>query len=726
MWSGRSTAAAQTPDYFPEYKTRATCFNFVARSNIRAEPMQNNYQSSVCPHDCPSACALEIERLDEHTIGKVRGAKENSYTLGVICSKVSRYADRVHHPQRLTQPLKRTGPKGSGVFEPISWDQALDEVADKFLQIADEYGPESIWPYYYAGTMGQLQRDGINRLRHAMGYSRQKNTICTGLAYPGWMAGTGALWGTDPREIAESDLIVIWGCNAAATQINVMTHSAIARHQRNAKLVVIDPYRTQTAEKADIHLMPRPGTDGALACAVMHVLFHEKLADLAYLHKYTDEPTAFKEHLRDKSPEWAEAITGIDAAEIRAFATLYGQTKRSFIRLGLGFSRSRNGAHNVHAVSCLPAVTGAWQYRGGGALLSTSGSFHLNKNLIEGLDRLDANTRILDMSRIGPILCGDPKDIDGGIPVKGMLIQNTNPMVVAPDSSKVHQGMSREDLFVCVHEQFMTETAKMADIVLPATCFVEHNDIYQSYGQTHLQFGPKIIQPPGECHSNHQLINSLAKRLGAEHPGFDMTEEEIIDNSLKLSGYPPLTELRDARWLDCSLPFDKAHFIDGFAWPDKKFRFRPDWSALGLNGGVIPDFPDHWPVIDQSSDKTPFRLITPPARNFLNSSFTETPKSVERERQPRAKIHTDDARRIGLVQNEMIILGNKRGEIRIAAEIIPGIAQGTIVVEGIWPGSAFPEGKGINHLTSADTPAPSGGAVFHDTAVWVKVDGSAT
>ncbi|MCG8429537.1 MAG: molybdopterin-dependent oxidoreductase, partial [Chromatiales bacterium] len=250
--------------------------------------MPENFHASACPHDCPSACSLEIERIDDYTIGKVRGARDNSYTLGTICAKVSRYAERVHHPDRLTQPLKRVGPKGSGEFTPITWNQALDEVATKFIELADQYGPESIWPYYYGGTMGQLQRDGINRLRHVMGYSRQKNTICTGLGYAGWMAGTGALWGTDPREIADSDLIVIWGCNAVATQVNVMSHTAKAKKQQNATLVVVDPYRTKTAEKADIHLMLQPGTDGALACAVMHVLFYEDLADWNYLKQYTD------------------------------------------------------------------------------------------------------------------------------------------------------------------------------------------------------------------------------------------------------------------------------------------------------------------------------------------------------------------------------------------------------------------------------------------------------
>ncbi|MCG8426222.1 MAG: molybdopterin-dependent oxidoreductase, partial [Chromatiales bacterium] len=464
----------------------------------------------------------------------------------------------------------------------------------------------------------------------------------------------------------------------------------------------------------------QPGTDGALACAVMHVLFYEDLADWNYLKQYTDKPEAFKAHLKDKTPEWAAEITGLNADEIRQFARLYGKTPKSFIRLGVGFSRSRNGSHNIHAVSCLPAVSGAWQHRGGGALLSNSGIFHTNKKLIEGLDALDKDTRALDMSRIGPVLCNDPRDIGSGPPVKGLLIQNCNPMLVAPESNRVQQGMAREDLFICVHEQFMTETAQMADIVLPATTFVEHNDVYQTYGQMHLQAGPKIIEPPGECRSNHQVINDLAKRLSAKHAGFEMSEEKILEQTLNDSGYPDFDELKQSRWIDCSLPYEKAHFLDGFAWPDKKFRFQPDWIALGDTDRQMPDFPDHWHSIDARDDDKPFRLITPPARNFLNSSFTETATSTVREKHPKAAIGRNSASELGIIDGGLITLGNELGEVLIQAEISDGIAPNTIVVEGIWPNHHFPGGIGINSLISADSPAPAGGAVFHDTAVWIK------
>ncbi|MES9902208.1 MAG: molybdopterin oxidoreductase family protein [Sedimenticola sp.] len=682
--------------------------------------MKPSYAATTCPHDCPSACSLEVELLDNKTIGKVHGARDNSYTEGVICTKVSRYAERVHHPDRLTQPLRRVGAKGEGRFIPISWDEALDEVAHNLKRVAESAGSEAVWPYYYAGTMGQLQRDGINRLRHAMGYSRQKKTICTSIAYSGWSAGVGAVWGSDPRDMAKSDLIVIWGCNAVATQINVMTKVAQAKKSRGAKLVVIDPYRTPTAKKADLHLMLKPGTDGALATAVMHLLFAEGYADREYLEKYTDLPDSLEPHLQLRTPEWASDITGVSEEEIRQFARLYGEHKRSFIRLGIGFSRSRNGAHNVHAVSCLPAITGAWQHEGGGALLGTSGLFHLDKTLIEGGDLFDPTVRELDMSRIGPILCGDPQDLSGGPAVNALFIQNCNPMAVAPDHSAVRRGFQREDLFICVHEQFMTETAAMADIVLPATTFLEHDDLYLSYGQVHLQLGCRVIEPLADCRSNHQVICDLAKRLGAEHPGFSMSAEELIDAALLQSDYPGFQALKEQRWLDCSKSEREMNFLDGFGWPDGRFRFQPDWKALGDVEGKIPPLPDYWDAIDQSSAEYPLRLITPTARSFLNTSFTDTAGAREREIGPRLLIHAADATAASVSDGEQVRVGSRQGEIKLAVKVTEGIAPGVLVVEGIWLGRDFDGGRGINTLTSADAAMPNGGAVFHDTSVWVR------
>ncbi|MDN5929002.1 MAG: molybdopterin-dependent oxidoreductase, partial [Hyphomicrobiales bacterium] len=465
---------------------------------------------SACPHDCPSTCALEVELLGGERVGRIHGAKANSYTAGVVCAKVARYADRLHHPDRLLKPLIRAGAKGEGGWKEASWEAALDLVAEKFIAAEEKYGSETVWPYFYAGTMGLVQRDGIERLRHAKRYSGFFGSICTNLAWTGWMMGTGKLAGPDPREMAKSDCVVIWGTNAVVTQVNVMTHAIRARKERGAKIVVVDIYENATMKQADMGLIVKPGTDAALACAVMHVLFREGMADRAYLEKYTDDPKGLEAHLGTRTPEWASSITGLSVTEIEAFARLVGTTKKTFFRLGYGFSRQRNGSVNMHAASCIAAVTGAWQYEGGGAFHSNSGILTLDTDLVEGKRLRDRTIRYLDHSRIGPVLVGRPDALYGGPPVTALLIQNTNPANVAPEQRLVKQGFLRDDLFACVHEQFMTDTAKLADVVLPATMFLEHDDIYKGGGNQHITLGPKLVEPPEGPRTNHFVIEELA------------------------------------------------------------------------------------------------------------------------------------------------------------------------------------------------------------------------
>lgn len=677
---------------------------------------------SVCPHDCPSACALEVERINGNRIGRIRGAASQTYTHGVVCAKVARYAERQHHPERLMQPLRRIGDKGVGraAFAPISWNQALDEVAEGLTRAAQRYGSEAVWPYYYAGTMGLVQRDGINRLRHAMRYSHEDLSICNMLADTGWLAGIGVKRGVDGREMAKADLIVIWGGNPVSTQVNVMTHITTARRERGAKLVVIDPYRTKSAEVADLHLAPLPGTDAALACAVMHVLFREGYADRDYMRRYADDPAGLEAHLASRDPAWASAITGLSQEAIVNFARLYGQTKRSYIRIGYGFSRTRNGSAQLFAVTCLPTVTGAWSYEGGGALYSNHGLVPLDRTLVEGLDVLDPSTRGLDQSRIGPILTGDRRDLGDGPPVAALFIQNTNPIVVAPESGLVRQGFSRDDLFVCVHEQFLTETAAMADIVLPATTFLEHDDFYTAGGHTYLQLSRAVLPPYAECRSNHDVVCALADRLGACHPGFAMTPLELINHTLRASGLPGVAEFPADGWLDCYPPFATAHFLDGFGHADRKFHFRADWAALGHDHARLSAFPDHVAITDDGDPARPFRLVAAPSRSFLNTSFNNTPSSIAREGRPTALIHPTAMANLGLTEGDRVRIGNEKGSVVVHARAFDGLQQRVVVVEGIWPNHAFEEGIGINLLTSADRGLPRGGAVFHDTSVWLQ------
>ncbi len=677
---------------------------------------------SICPHDCPSVCALEVERLDARRIGKVRGSRVNDYTAGVVCAKVARYAERVHHPDRLTRPLLRVGDKGQGraAYREIGWDEALDRTAEAFLAAEAQFGSETVWPYYYAGTMGWVQRDGINRLRHAKRYSRQLNTICTILAEGGWLAGVGRKAGVDAREVRASDLIVVWGGNPVSTQVNLMTHIAQARKAHGAKLVVVDPYRTPTAEQADLHLMVKPGTDGALAAAVMQVLLTEGLADRDYLARLTDWDAEVEAHILACTPAWAAAITGVPEAQILDFARLYGSTKQSYIRVGYGFSRSRNGAASVHAVTCLPSMTGAWAVEGGGALWGHGALYALDRHTIEGLDLLDPTTRVLDQSRFGAVLTGDPRDLGEGPPVTALLIQNTNPAVVCPDTTKCLEGLTRTDLFTVVHEQFMTETAAYADIVLPATTFLEHDDVYSASGHTYAQVSKKVIEPLAECRSNHEVICGLAKRLGAAHPGFEMTAWELVEDCVKPIGRGSAEEIYAAGGsLDCAEPFASHHFLDGFPQEGGRFRFKANWALLGGRHAEMPRLPGHFEAFDRSDPERPFRLVAAPARTFLNTSFTETPGSRKREGSPCLLVHPEVLARLGLAAGDLARIGNAQGEIHIAVKPFDGVQPDVVVCESVWPNASYPDGRGINVLISAEPGYPRGGAVIHDTAIWI-------
>ncbi|MEQ1716419.1 MAG: molybdopterin-dependent oxidoreductase [Hyphomicrobium sp.] len=681
---------------------------------------------TVCPHDCPSTCALDVELLGPGRIGRVRGSKDHSYTDGVICAKVARYAERIHHPDRLMHPLRRKGAKGSKAFERISWDDALGITAEAMLNAEAQFGAEAVWPYFFAGTMGLVMRDGINRLRHAKKYSQMYSSICTTLAWSGFIAGTGRLAGPDPREMAKSDLVVIWGTNAVNTQVNVMTHAVTARRDRGAKIVVIDIYRNATMEQADLALCLRPGSDGALAAAVMHILFRDGHANWPYMEQYTDCPRELEAHLKSKTPEWASAITGLSVGEIESFAGLVGTTPKTYFRLGYGFSRQRNGASNMHAATCIASVTGAWLHEGGGAFHNNGAIFHWDKTLIEGTDLCDDRVRMLDMSRIGPILTGDPRDLGGGPPVMALFIQNMNPVQVAPEQRKVKAGFLREDLFVCTHEQFMTATAELSDIVLPATMFLEHDDLYQGGGHSSIMLGPKLLEPPGECRSNHEVISALAERVDAGHPGFSMSANAIIDETLRSSGWGTLEDLARNKWIDCQPDFATAHFLDGFGYGDGKFRFKPDWPNVPVgrkhDWGLahhVPGLPDHWDVNEKADAAHPFKLATSPARNYLNSSFNETPTSRQREGRPRAKINPADMTKLGIADGAKIRMGNERGEITLHAEAFEGVLPGVVIVESIPPNSQFEGDEGINTLTSAEQAAPFGGAAFHDNHCWI-------
>ena len=677
---------------------------------------------SACPHDCPSACSLEVPVLANGRVGRITGARDNSYTLGVICAKVARYRERIEHPDRLLHPLRRKGLKGAGEFRQIDWDDALDEIAERFTRITQRSGSEAIWPYHSGGNMGVLQRYGLDRLRNTMRYSRQQTTICVTPAESGWLAGVGKLMGSDPREMANADLIVVWGANPVSTQVNVMTHVARARKTRGAKLAVVDVYRTPTIEQADRALVLRPGTDAALALAVMNVLLSEGMADRGYLTRFTDFDTEVEQHIRTRTPQWAAQITGLGAEEIVEFARLYGRTKKSFIRAGFGFTRTRNGPSAMHAVSCLPAMTGAWVERGGGAFFLTydRAFWGLDTTLLHGLDVLDTSVRILDQSRIGAVLVGEPDALCGGPPVEAMLIQNANSATVAPDTSKVLRGLGRDDVFLAVQEQFMTPTARFADILLPATMFVEHDDLYYGLGHTHLTYGPKLVEPRGQARSNSFLVRELGRRLGSRHRSFMMTDAELLDDALRRGGLSPLAEVAKIGWIDRAQPFERAHCLEGFPQADGKFHFKPDWKRIGPAHARMPAIVDWSQDYEQSDAEHPYKLVCPPARNFLNSTFSETPTSVAKEGGPVVRMHPDAAHKLGIRAGMRVRIGNRRGSVVLRTALDAGQHKATLIVEGIWPASAFEEKQAINTLIGDDPVPPNGGVAFHDTAVWAQ------
>lgn len=687
---------------------------------------------SACPHDCPSTCALEVHFYPHGDVRRLNGAKDNAYTAGVICAKVARYPERLYHPDRLLKPLRRTGKKGEGRFEEISWDAALDLIAEKFLAAEAEFGAESVWPYHYAGTMGMVQRDSIHRLRHTKGYSRQFDSFCTNMAWTGYVAGTGKLAGPDPREMAVSDQIVIWGTNPVATQVNVMTHAIAARKKRGARIIVVDVYETETMKQADIGIILKPGTDAALACAVMHVLFRDGHADRDYLETYTDCPAELEAHLKTKTPEWAASITGLDVSRIEELAQLIGSVKKTYFRLGYGFTRSRNGAVGMHAASSIAAVTGCWKEEGGGAFHNNGAIYQLNKEMIEAGSLKDPAVRALDQSLVGRILTGDEAALLGGPPVKAMLIQNTNPVSVAPEQDLIKQGFAREDLFTVVHEHFMTETAQMADIVLPATQFLEHDDLYKGGGHQYLMLGPKAVEPPEGPRENIFVINEIARRVDSKsHPGFDMSARDHIDWLLRNSNYGTLADLEAGKWIDLQPDFETAHYLNGFGHADGKFHFKADWGRSSApnkpEDGTIfgpwqtmPELPDQWDSIELADEQHPFRLVTSPARSFLNSTFNETDSSKKKEGRPEVWLRPEEAERFGIEDGAKVKMGNRRGVVTLHARCVATVAPGTLISEGIWPNDAFEDGRGINTLTGADPVAPYGGAAFHDTAVWVR------
>lgn len=675
---------------------------------------------SVCPHDCPSQCALQVT-VEDSRITDVVGDPAHPFTQGVICGKVHDYAERVYGNTRVSTPLRRIGLKGEGRFEPIDWDEALDEIAHRWRRIIAQWGAEALLPFSYGGTLGLVQNRAGHPLFHALGASRLERTICVSTAYAGWQATLGAVIGSDAEQMVDSDLIVLWGINASHTHINVMTLVKRAR-RRGAFVICIDPYRTATARQADWHLMPRPGTDGALALGVMHVLIGEGRVDHEYVQRATLGFTALAHHVKQYDPERVARITGVAAEDVVALARRYGATRAAFIRVGIGLSRHDNGGMTCRTIACLPALTGAYADPAGGALLSSGGAFGLRSAALERADLMpEPAPRSINMIQLGRALT----DPDLRPPVKALYVYNANPATIVPNQELVLQGLRREDLFTVVHEQHLTDTTDYADLVLPATTSMEHTDCYRSYGHLHLQLARPVIPPEGQARSNWAVTRDLARVMGLRDPHFAKSEDDLIREALdsgdaSVAGIT-LERLEAERSVRLQVGRPYLPFANGAPTPSGKVEFLSE--TLAHEG--LPALPTYVPLVEGPEhaalvERYPLQCIVPPNRFFLNSSFSQSERMRRRQRGPAVLLHPADAATRGVRGGDAVLVRSARGEARFTAELTEDTRAGVVVVEGIWWSKHQPGGRGVNALTDDRTTDMGGGPALHSNLVQVE------
>jgi anaerobic selenocysteine-containing dehydrogenase len=675
---------------------------------------------SVCPHDCPSACSLLV-RVQGERLAEVTGDPAQPFTQGVICGKVRAYAERLHSPLRVLTPLRRAGAKGSGCFARITWDEAVREIAARWRAIIAESGAEAILPFSYAGTMGQVQYYAGHPLFHALGASLLDRTICVSTAYAGWSATVGAVTGNDSEQMVGADLVVLWGINAAYSSVNVMTLVKQAR-ARGARVVVVDPYRTPTAREADEHLMVRPGTDAALALAVMHVLIAEGRIDRAYVARATLGFDRLAAHVRAYAPSAVADIVGIPADRIAEFARAYGAGPRTFIRIGIGLSRHENGGMTCRTLACLPALTGAYADPHGGALLSSGGAFDFGLGVLQRPDLLRApRPRIINMIQLGRALTDPALDP----PLRALYVYNSNPAAVCPDQSRVMRGLARDDLFTVVHEQVMTDTARHADIVLPATMAMEHLDLYSSYGHLYVQLGQPVLAPPGEARTNWAAFGALSRALGVAVDHYARTEAQLIEAVLARGGPATrgitLERLRADGFVRLNVPRPYRPFAEGAPTPSGKVELYSERMARA----GFPPLPTYVPLGEGPADAAltaayPLQCIVPPNRFFLNSSFSQSERLRRRQQAPAILVAPGDAAARGIADGDDVRVRGLRGAARFRARVSDDTRLGVVVVEGLWWHRFQPGGWNANALTSDRVADMGGGPALHSNLVEIE------
>lgn len=666
---------------------------------------------SVCPFDCPDTCSLHV-KLTAGRIVSVDGDPGHPVTRGAICNKVRHLDERVYHPDRLTTPMRRTGPKGAMAFEPIGWDEAYAELTDKLRRTVAEYGAQAILPYSFYGNMGILNSEGMDRrFFHRLGASRLDRTICNaaGAAGYGYTMGAGA--GIDPEDTVHSRFVFVWGCNIVSTNMHQAIYLQEAR-KRGARVVHIDVHRNRTSQLADEFVPIVPGTDTALALGMMHVLIRDKLTNDDFIARYTKGFAELAAEAALYTPERTARLTGVPAETVEALARAYGEASPSFIRIGNGLQHHDNGGMAVRTIACLPALTGQWGLRGGGALKGNGAYASFNSFRLERPDLLpDPGVRTINMNRLGEAL------LDDGDPVRLLFVYNCNPAIVAPDQNRVRAGLAREDLYTVVHELFLTDTCLYADLMLPATSHFENEDLFGSYWHLYVQHHQPVIPPVGMCKSNFTLFKELGLRMGFEPELFDIDEAQMIRDALTDAG--PYLEgityerLKAEGWMKLSVPRGSM-FPGRIPTPSGRIEL---YSEAMLAAGLSP-VPAYAPLLEP--EDLPFLFVSGPNHSYLNSTFANQDRMKRLEKSPRVDMNPVDAAVRGLRTGDTVRLRNARGECRIGLRVTDAVLPGVLVTQGLWWEHGNKGAQAVNALTSQRLSDMGGGATFFSTRVDVE------
>ena len=668
---------------------------------------------TACPHDCPDTCAMLVT-VEGGVATRIQGDPSMPFTDGTLCTKVAYYLERTYSPDRLRFPLKRMGRKGEGRFKRITWDEALDEIAMRLKAIAAD-DPQSILPCSYAGTMGMVQYSSMDRrFFHRLGASLLDRTLCSTAGKYGLKATLGGSVGMDPERFDEAKLIVLWGANPVVSNLHLWSRVQEAK-RRGAKVVAIDPYRSLSAEKCSQHIAPLPGTDGALALGMMHVLIAEDLIDHDYVARYTVGYEALRQRVMERySPHWAARTCGVSVDEVVQLARDYGRVRPAAIRLNYGMQRHAGGGIAARTIACLPALVGAWRETAGGIVLSTADFYRFDHAALERPDLLAGKRpRVINHAQLGDALTAAKP------PVRAVIVYNNNPVAVCPESDKVIAGFSREDLFTVVIDHFQTDTADYADVVLPATTQLEHVDVHKSYGHLYVLANNAAIAPVGESLPNSEVFRRLAARMGFDEPCFRDSDEEICRAALGAS--LDFESLKKAGWKRLDVAQRFAPFAaGGFPTPSGKCEFHSSWlEKQGID--PLPFFNPPAEVGDAAlAERFPLAFLSPPARHFLNSTFANMARFREFEREPHLDMHPLDAQARGIRDGELVRLYNDRGEYTLRARVNGKPRRGVVVAPSVWWKKHAPDGRNANNVTSQRTADLGGGATFYDCRVQVE------